>query len=118
MIKQSIHSRKKNIVLSIGQQLADSLKDKKRRTHIFNKNAEYLYPAWETSSDCTPKKADLSISIHADASIDRKHRFFCLSSSRHGVSGIMARTLAERKINAGNIGKINPGTKNRYLQMQ
>ncbi|MDE3022208.1 MAG: N-acetylmuramoyl-L-alanine amidase [Pseudomonadota bacterium] len=109
-------THEKNIVLSMGEELSDLMKDDKGINTFLTRDRDVFIPLGERVQIAHQQKADLFISIHADASIDRNiagSSVYILSP--HGASSVMARKLAERENSADLVGGINLSSKDPLL---
>ncbi len=100
-------TREKDVVLSIARKLADMISREKGMRPVLIRNGDYYLGLRKRSELARKNKADLFISIHADAFRDRRARgssVFTLSNK--GASSEAARWLAERENSADLIGGV------------
>ncbi len=109
-------TREKDVVLSIARKLADMIKREKGMRPVLIRNGDYYLGLRKRSALARKHKADLFISIHADAFRDRRARgssVFTLSNK--GASSEAARWLAERENSADLIGGVELKDKDNVL---
>lgn len=109
-------TEEKNVVLSIGHRLHRLLSNTKGVHPIMTRRRDHYLHLRERVRIAERHKADLFVSIHADANPDRN----CKGSSvyilsEHGASSVMARRLAKRENSYDRIGSVNLSDKNRTL---
>ncbi len=100
-------TKEKDVVLSIAKKLAALIKKEKGMRPVLIRNGDYYLRLRKRSALARKHKADLFISIHADAFRDRRARgssVFTLSNK--GASSEAARWLAERENSADLIGGV------------
>ena len=100
-------TKEKDVVLSIAKKLAALLKKEKGIRPVLIRKGDYYLRLRKRSALARQHKADLFISIHADAFRDRRARgssVFTLSNK--GASSEAARWLAERENSADLIGGV------------
>ena len=100
-------TKEKDVVLSIAKKLAALLKKEKGIRPVLIRKGDYYLRLRKRSALARKHKADLFISIHADAFRDRRARgssVFTLSNK--GASSEAARWLAERENSADLIGGV------------
>ena len=97
----------KNITLAIARRLAGYLLQEPNIRPILIRNADYFLPLNQRVQKAQRARADLMVSIHADAfryPTARGSSVFCLSVG--GASSSMARWMAERENHADSIGGV------------
>ena len=109
-------TREKDVVLAIGHRLHRLLSNQKGIRPVLTRRHDHFLHLHERVKIAERHKADLFVSIHADANPDRH----CAGSSvyilsDHGASSVMARRLAARENSADRIGGVNLSDKNRTL---
>lgn len=100
-------TKEKDVVLSIAKKLAALIKREKGMRPVLIRKGDYYLRLRKRSALARKHKADLFISIHADAFRDRRARgssVFTLSNK--GASSEAARWLAERENSADLIGGV------------
>lgn len=100
-------TKEKDVVLSIAKKLAALIKKEKGMRPVLIRKGDYYLRLRKRSALARKHKADLFISIHADAFRDRRARgssVFTLSNK--GASSEAARWLAERENSADLIGGV------------
>lgn len=100
-------TKEKDVVLSIARKLADMISREKGMRPVLIRKGDYYLGLRKRSELARKNKADLFISIHADAFRDRRARgssVFTLSNK--GASSEAARWLAERENSADLIGGV------------
>ncbi len=101
-------NREKNIVLSIAQRLKAKIEQDPNMRVVMTRSGDYFVPLGTRVAKARQAKADLFISIHADAFFEKNARgasVFALSEK--GASSAAARALAKRENDADLIGGIN-----------
>ena len=101
-------SYEKNIVLAISRELAKRIDDAPGMRSVLIRTGDYYVPLTERFERARQARADLFLSIHADAFRDRRVRgssVFILS--RRGASSQAARLLAESENAADLIGGVS-----------
>ena len=101
-------SKEKDVVLAIGKRLK-RLVDAQPNMHAFlTRNADFFIPLGNRPKKARSAKADLFISIHADAATSSAaHGSSVFVLSEKGASSATARTLANRENASDLIGGIN-----------
>ncbi len=100
-------TKEKDVALSIARKLADMISREKGMRPVLIRKGDYYLGLRKRSELARKNKADLFISIHADAFRDRRARgssVFTLSNK--GASSEAARWLAERENSADLIGGV------------
>jgi len=109
-------SREKNITLAIARKVKTLIDDTPNMRGILIRDGDYFIPLIGRVAKARKAKADLFISIHADAFIKPKARgssVFALSE--HGATSTAARWLAKKENEADLIGGVNIAVKDPYL---
>jgi len=109
-------TNEKDVVLAIAKQLAAAV-DRERGMHaVMIRNGDYYLSLRERTALARKQKADLFISIHADAYDDRRvHGASVYILSSHGASDEAARWLAESENSADLIGGVSLDDKDNML---
>jgi N-acetylmuramoyl-L-alanine amidase len=106
----------KDIVLSVARRLKARLEGQPNVRVILTRDADYFVPLGTRVDKARKVQADLFVSIHADAFVERSARgssVFVLSEK--GASSSAARWLANDQNNADLIGGVNLATHDREL---
>jgi len=109
-------SREKNITLAIARKVKTLIDDTPNMRGVLIRDGDYFIPLIGRVAKARKVKADLFISIHADAFIKPKARgssVFALSE--HGATSTAARWLAKKENEADLIGGVNIAVKDPYL---
>lgn len=109
-------SREKDVVLAIAKRLKAKIEQQPNMRVVLTRNGDYFVPLHVRVQKARQAQADLFISIHADAFIERRARgssVFVLSEK--GASSTAARWLARKENAADLIGGINISNQNRQL---
>jgi len=104
--------REKDVVLAIALQLRDRLNAMPGTRVMLTRDGDYFVPLRERVRKARQVQADLFVSIHADAFLNREARgasVFALSVD--GASSSAARWMAERENAADQVGGINLAVK-------
>lgn len=107
-------TKEKNIVLAIGRQLRDLINTKSNMRAYMTRDADFFVPLHVRVQKARRVKADVFVSIHADAFTNKSARgtsVFALS--RKGASSATARWLANKENAADLIGGIDIGAQDR-----
>lgn len=97
----------KDVVLSMGHRLTDMLNGEKGVRAVMTRDSDFFIPLHHRVQIAHHHKADLFVSIHADASTDRRvtgSSVYILSD--HGATSVMARRLAERENRSDLVGGV------------
>ncbi len=101
-------SREKDIVLSIAKRLQKLIDKEKGMRAVLIRKRDVFMPLRDRIQKARDPKADVFISIHADAAVDRKARGSSVYVlSQHAASSEQARILAQRENAADKIGQVN-----------
>ncbi|MFZ5522496.1 MAG: N-acetylmuramoyl-L-alanine amidase [Pseudomonadota bacterium] len=109
-------SREKNVTLAIARKVKTLIDDTPNMRGVLIRDGDYFIPLIGRVAKARKVKADLFISIHADAFIKPKARgssVFALSE--HGATSTAARWLAKKENEADLIGGVNIAVKDPYL---
>jgi len=109
-------SREKNVTLAIARKVKTLIDDTPNMRGVLIRDGDYFIPLPGRVAKARNIKADLFISIHADAFIKPKARgssVFALSE--HGATSSAARWLAKKENEADLIGGVNIAVKDPYL---
>lgn len=101
-------SKEKDVVLSIGKRLKRLVDSQPNMRALMTRNADFFIPLGNRPKKARAAKADLFISIHADAATSSAaHGSSVFVLSEKGASSATARTLANRENASDLIGGIN-----------
>lgn len=109
-------SREKNVTLTIARKLKKIIDAEPNMRAVLTRNADYYLALRTRVEKARRVKADLFVSIHADAFVRphaRGSSVFALSE--RGATSAAARWLAKRENDADLIGGVNLDVKDRYL---
>ena len=109
-------SREKNVTLAIARKVKKLVDDAPNMRGVLIRDGDYFIPLNRRVTKARKMKADIFISIHADAFIKPKARgssVFALSE--HGATSSAARWLAKKENDADLIGGVNIAVKDPYL---
>ena len=109
-------SREKNITLAIARKVKMLVDETPNMRGVLIRDGDYFIPLNGRAAKARQVKADLFISIHADAFIKPKARgssVFALSE--HGATSSAARWLAKKENDADLIGGVNIAVSDPYL---
>jgi N-acetylmuramoyl-L-alanine amidase len=109
-------SREKNITLAIARKVKALIDDTPNMRGVLIRDGDYFIPLMRRVEKARKAKADLFISIHADAYVKANARgssVFALSE--HGATSTAARWLAKKENDADLIGGVNIAVKDPYL---
>ncbi len=110
-------TREKDVVLQIARRVYNTLNAEKGIKPVLVRNGDYFLPLATRREVARKKhKADLFVSIHADAALSRKARgasVFALS--RSGATSTLARVLAEKENESDLIGGVSLEDKDQML---
>jgi len=106
-------TREKDIVLSIAQRLRRLIDSTPGMKAYMTRDGDYFVPLHVRVQKARRVKADLFISIHADAWVKPSARGSSVYAlSQNGASSTMARMMAQRENDADLIGGVNLATHN------
>ena len=109
-------SREKDVTLAIARKVKTLIDESPNMRGVLIRDGDYFIPLIGRVSKARQIKADLFISIHADAFVKPKARgssVFALSE--HGATSSAARWLAKKENEADLIGGVNIAVKDPYL---
>lgn len=109
-------SREKNVTLAIARKVKALVDDTPNMRGVLIRDGDYFIPLIGRVAKARKVKADLFISIHADAFVKARARgssVFALSE--HGATSTAARWLAKKENEADLIGGVNIAVKDPYL---
>jgi len=109
-------SREKHVTLTIARKLKTIIDAEPNMRAVLTRDADYYLPLRTRVEKARRVKADLFVSIHADAFVRphaRGSSVFALSE--RGATSAAARWLAKRENDADLIGGVNLDVKDRYL---
>lgn len=109
-------SREKNITLAIARKVKALIDETPNMRGVLIRDGDYFIPLMRRVEKARKAKADLFVSIHADAFVNAKARgssVFALSE--HGATSTAARWLAKKENEADLIGGVNIAVKDPYL---
>jgi N-acetylmuramoyl-L-alanine amidase len=101
-------TREKDVVLMIAKLLEQRINEEPNMRAYLTRNSDYFVPLAERVSKARRVQADLFVSIHADAFVDRRAKgasVFVLSE--RGASSAAARWIAAKENGADAVGGIN-----------
>jgi N-acetylmuramoyl-L-alanine amidase len=110
-------TREKNVTLAVARKLAERINAEPGMRAVLTRTGDYFVPFRERIRRARVQQADLFVSIHADAFMDRSVRgssVYVLSTRR--ASSEAARWLAERENAADLIGGVSLHDKSNVLQ--
>ncbi|HYT15481.1 MAG TPA: N-acetylmuramoyl-L-alanine amidase [Burkholderiales bacterium] len=108
----------KTVTLTIARKLKTLIDGESDMRALLTRNADYFIRLDDRVGKALQVKADLFVSVHADANIKTKVRgssVFALSES--GATSTTAKILAQRENNSDLIGGVNINVKDRYVRM-
>lgn len=109
-------SYEKNITLAIARWLKAKVDAEPGMRGVLIRDGDYFIPLFDRTAKARRAQADLFLSIHADAFINRDARgssVFALSE--HGATSAAANWLAKSENDADLIGGVNLAVKDKYL---
>jgi N-acetylmuramoyl-L-alanine amidase len=110
-------SQEKNITLIVARKLKEKIDAEPNMRAYLTRDGDYFIPLHERVNKARAVKADLFVSVHADAFIRPEARgssVFALSE--HGATSAAARWLAKKENDADLIGGVNIDVKDQYLK--
>ena len=111
-------SREKNVTLTIARKLKAIIDAEPNMRAVLTRDGDYFIPLQQRVQKARKVRADLFVSVHADAFIKphaRGSSVFALSE--RGATSTAAKWLAKRENEADLIGGVNLDLKDRYLAM-
>ncbi|MBM3406107.1 MAG: AMIN domain-containing protein [Betaproteobacteria bacterium] len=110
-------TREKDVVLSIAHRLHALINSETGMRSVMTRTGDYFVPLAQRVMRARRARADLFISIHADAYIEPHARGASVYMlSERGASSSSARWLAEKENGADQIGGVNLATRDRELR--
>lgn len=109
-------THEKDVVLAIGRMLREKLNRTQGFKVIMTRDKDVFIPLRDRVNIAHKHKADIFVSVHADACEDRSVRgssVYILSNK--GATSVMARRLAHRENNSDLIGGVSLNTKDNML---
>ncbi len=110
-------SREKDITLALAKKLKQKIDARENMRAVLVRDGDYFVPLGQRVTKARALKADLFMSIHADAFIKphaRGSSVFALSEN--GATSVAARWLAKRENEADLVGGINIDVKDPFLK--
>jgi N-acetylmuramoyl-L-alanine amidase len=107
-------TREKDVVLAVASRVRAKLADEPNMRAYLTRDGDYFVPLATRVSKARAVKADLFVSIHADAFVKPRARgssVYVLSD--RGASSVEARWLANKENDADLVGGVNLRTRNR-----
>ena len=111
-------TREKNVTLAIARKLKTRIEQEPNMRVVLTRDGDYFIPLHQRVEKARKVRADLFISIHADAFIKphaRGSSVFALSEG--GATSSAAKWLAKRENDADLIGGVNLNVQDPYLKM-
>ncbi len=109
-------SNEKDVTLAIARRLNALINDTANMRGVLIRDGDYFIPLGGRVAKARKAKADLFVSIHADAFIKPDaHGSSVFALSEHGATSTAARWLAKKENEADLIGGVNIAVKDRYL---
>src|SRR5512135_612698 len=106
----------KNVALAISRRLKHVLDGDPQLRVALTRNSDYFVPLAERVQKARAVRADLLVSIHADAfTVPTARGSSVFALSEHGATSAAARWLAQRENSADLIGGVNLGAKDPVL---
>jgi N-acetylmuramoyl-L-alanine amidase len=106
----------KNVTLAIAERIKEYIEDEPNLRAVLVRDGDYFIPLQGRTAKARQLRADLFVSVHADAFINRDARgssVFALSE--RGATSVAARWLANRENQADLIGGVNINARDPYL---
>lgn len=110
-------SREKHVTLKVARKLKEKIDAEPNMRAYLTRDGDYFIPLHERVNKARAVKADLFVSVHADAFLRPEARgssVFALSEN--GATSAAARWLAKRENDADLIGGVNIDVKDKYLK--
>ncbi len=109
-------SHEKDVTLAIARRLCAMINDTANMHGVLIRDGDYFIPLGGRVAKARKAKADLFVSIHADAFIrPDAHGSSVFALSEHGATSTAARWLAKKENEADLIGGVNIAVKDPYL---
>jgi len=110
-------TKEKHITLQISQKLKERIDAEPNMRAVMTRTGDYFIPLHMRVEKARRAKADLFISVHADAFIKpTANGSSVFALSERGATSVAARWLAKRENDADLIGGVNLGIKDPYLK--
>ncbi|MBM3372658.1 MAG: AMIN domain-containing protein [Betaproteobacteria bacterium] len=110
-------TKEKHITLQISQKLKERIDAEPNMRAVLTRTGDYFIPLHMRVEKARRAKADLFISVHADAFIKpTANGSSVFALSERGATSVAARWLAKRENDADLIGGVNLGIKDPYLK--
>jgi N-acetylmuramoyl-L-alanine amidase len=107
----------KNITLSISQKLKERIETEPNMRAVLTRDGDFFIPLHMRVEKARRARADLFVSIHADAFIKPSaNGSSVFALSERGATSVAARWLAKQENDADLIGGVNLGIKDPYLK--
>ena len=107
----------KNITLSIAQKLKERIETEPNMRAVLTRDGDFFIPLHMRVEKARRVKADLFVSIHADAFVKPSaNGSSVFALSERGATSVAARWLAKQENDADLIGGVNLGIKDPYLK--
>jgi len=109
-------SQEKNVTLAIARRLNGLINNTPNMRGVLIREGDYFIPLGGRTAKARKARADLFVSIHADAFIKpNAHGSSVFALSEHGATSTAARWLAKKENEADLIGGVNIAVKDPYL---
>ncbi|MDX8380147.1 MAG: N-acetylmuramoyl-L-alanine amidase [Gallionella sp.] len=109
-------SKEKNVTLAIARRLYTMVNNTPHMRGVLIRDGDYFIPLGRRVVKARKAKADLFVSIHADAFVrPDAHGSSVFALSEHGATSSAARWLAKKENEADLIGGVNIAVKDPYL---
>ena len=106
----------KNVTLAIAKRVQAKIDAIPNMRAVLTRNGDYFVPLGERVDKARQINADLFVSIHADAFVNRDARGSSVFTlSEHGATSAAARWLAKSENDADLVGGVNVGVKDKNL---
>jgi N-acetylmuramoyl-L-alanine amidase len=111
-------TNEKDVTLAIARKLKERIDQEPNMRAALTRDGDYFVPLHVRVEKARRVRADLFVSIHADAFVrPQANGSSVFALSEHGASSAAARMLAKRENDADLIGGVNLEGKDRYLAM-
>ncbi len=110
-------SREKDITLALAKKLKQKIDAQENMRAVLVRDGDYFVPLGQRVVKARGAKADLFLSIHADAFIKPEARgSWVFALSENGATSVAARWLAKKENDADLVGGINVDVKDPFLK--
>ena len=110
-------SYEKHITLAVARKLKEKIDAQENMRAVLVRDGDYFVPLAQRVNKARAVKADLFVSIHADAFIKpHAHGSSVFALSENGATSVAARWLAKKENDADLVGGINIDVKDPYLK--